>query len=394
MSAVGRALRQLRAILGKEIVEGLRDRRSLLTALLFPLLGPMSVGVVIAQIADTVSSPAPVELAVVGAENAPELMTWLREHGVSPLPPPDDPERAVREGKVPVIVRVPDDYRERFAGTRPAVVEVIQDSSRPEGRGDVGRVRALLEGYSAQVGNLRLLARGVSPEVAVALTVDAVDTATPERQASAFLDLVEMMILLSAFFCNMYVAIDTTAGERERRSMESLLVNPVPRGVVVLGKWLATSVFGAAGVGVTILATGVVLARAPLEDIGARVDTSVAMGLAVFGVTVPLLLFAAAFQVMLCSFARSFKEAQTWVSLSSLVGTLPGMILTFQPFARAPWMLAVPVLSQQLLAGALARGEAVGVGEQALAAGGTLLLAAVCLAVTVWLFRREGITAR
>lgn len=391
---MSRWLRQLGAIYGKELVEGLRDRRSLLTALLFPLMGPLSVGAVIAQVADRVSRPEAVEVAVAGAENAPELMRFLEENGVKVREAPPDAERAVREGEVTVVVRVPADFADRLAETRPAVVEVIQDSSRPEGSGDVRRVRGLLQGWSGQIGNLRLLARGVSPEVVDAVTVDDVDTATPEKQASAFLELVDMMILLSAFFCNMYVAIDTTAGERERRSMEALLMNPVPRTVVVLAKWLATASFGAAGVGITVLATGAALALSPLEDIGARVDTSLGMGVVVFATTIPLLLFAAAFQVMLCSFSRSFKEAQTWVSLSSLVGTLPGMILTFQPFARAPWMMAVPVLAQQLLTGALARGERVRLLEQALAAGGTLLAAGVCVAVTVALFRRETITSR
>lgn len=192
----------------------------------------------------------------------------------------------------------------------------------------------------------------------------------------------------------MYVAIDTTAGERERRSMEPLLITPAPRLGLVVGKVLAAATFGAAGVALTIVATGVALALAPLEQIGARVDVSPLMGLVVFGTTAPLVLFAASFQVLLASFARSFKEAQTLVSVSALLGMIPGMMLTLSPFGREAWMMAVPVLSQQLLTGALARGEYVPALHQLAAAGTTLGAAGLCALATVALFRREAITAR
>lgn len=387
-------LRQLRAVYGKEVLEGVRDRRSLLTALVFPMLGPLTVGLLISQIAGTVSRPAPVDLPIVGAENAPGLVAWLEDRRVNVVPAPEDPERSVRQGEHPVVLRIPADYAERFSSLEPAIVEVVQDSSRHEAHGDIRRVERLLGGYSSEVGRLRLLARGVSPDISEALLVDGVDVSTPEGSAAAFVEMVDMMVLLAAFFCNMYIAIDTTAGERERRSMEPLLLNPVPRTVLVVGKWLAGATFGGAGVVVTIFATGAALARAPLEEIGARVDLSLAMGLAVFGVTVPLLLFAAALQIMVCSFARSFKEAQTLVSLTALLGMAPGMILTLNPFGREPWMMGVPVLAQQIMAGALARGEAIPIAQQALAVASTVGSALVFVAVTVALFRREQITSR
>ena len=392
MSAAYSTWRQVGVIVRKELLDGVRDRRSLVTALLFPLMAPLGVGLLVTQIARSAGGEGDLRLPIQGREHAPMLVGFLEEHGVDVEDAPADAEAAIRSGEETVVLRIPADFAEDFRSGRPATVEIIRDSSRPEGHALARRTKAAVEAWSGQIGALRLLARGISPDVARPVATDEVDVATPETTAAMLLAVVNMTILLAAFFCNMYVAIDTSAGERERRSLEALLLNPVPRHALVFAKWTATAIFGAAGVALTVMASGLALARAPLERIGANIDVTVGLGLTVLAVVLPVSLFAAALQLGAASFARSFKEAQTWLSLTALIGTVPGMVLALHPVRGDTWMMAVPVLGQQLILDALVRGAVIPVLHQGLAAGSTLGVGGLCLAGTVWLYTREGMT--
>jgi len=388
-------LSRLAAVFQKEVLDGVRDRRSMLTALLYPLMAPLTLGMLFSQLAQVEGTEAPpLSIPVIGAENAPTLVDYLRQHDVTIEPAPEDPEAAVLSGKEAVILRIPIDFKERFNAGKPAIVEVIEDGSRVEQVASVRRLKGVLGGWSGSIGAARLAARGVAPDLGRVLDVDDVDLSTPKTQAGRLLEMVQMLVLFAAFICNVYVAIDTTAGERERRSMESLLINPVPRWAIVVGKWLATCLFGAAGVALTILATGVAVAFAPMEKIGLSIQANVPLGVDLFLTVLPVVFLAGSFQILVTSFARSFKEAQTWVSFSSLLATLPGMVLMLHPFGKEPWMTCVPVLAQELIMGAIMRGDPVTGLDVGTSLVSSAALTAVFLAMTVGLFKREGITAR
>lgn len=189
----------------------------------------------------------------------------------------------------------------------------------------------------------------------------------------------------------MNVAIDTTAGERERGSLEPLLVQAVPRIGLVTGKWLAAAAFNLLAVVLTLLFTFLVLRWDRLEQLDVPVALSAGDALRLLGLLLPLVLLIPALQMLIALFARSFKEAQTQMSLLLFVPMIPGLLLSLQTLKIEPWMRTVPILAEQVLIGDLLRGQAVAPGVQALAAITTLAATALCIAVTTRLLRHERI---
>jgi sodium transport system permease protein len=209
--------------------------------------------------------------------------------------------------------------------------------------------------------------------------VEAVDLSTPERLAASILNMIPIFLVMACFIGGLNVAIDTMAGERERGSLESLLLNPVERGTLVLGKWLATTVFSCVTVVVVAVAFTVIAKRIPLQDLGVKVRLEPATALAMLGAVLPMALLSSAAQMLVSTFARSYKEAQTYLQLLMMLPTLPGMVLALSPIQSQMWMYGVPVLGQQLLVSELMRGESLGVLPFVLSTVGCLALTALCL---------------
>ena len=228
-------------VLRKELRDHLRDRRSLVSALVMPLMGPLTFLAMFTALASTMRSDKALEIPVVGRTRAPNLLAFLERSGAQIVDGPADPERAVRDGEMDLVLVIPEDYGKESAQGRSATVELVVDNSRNRTRVSVRRAQLLLQAYTRTMGSLRLLARGVSPQVAAPLQVAERDVATPERQAAQLLSMIPLFLLVAAFAGSMNVAIDATAGERERQSLEPLLLNPVPRLALAAGKWLAAN---------------------------------------------------------------------------------------------------------------------------------------------------------
>lgn len=374
----------------KEVTDNLRDRRTLLGSLVYPLLGPVLLTTLLIVLGNTISGATenPLRLPVGGAEYAPELMSFLRQSNVEIVVAPADPERAVREGEEEVVLIVPEEYEQLLRAGRPAPVRLVLDDSRQSSIGSVQRARLLLERYSLRLGSLRLLARGVSPSVASALAVEEQDVATPQSQAANLLSMAPYFIIFSIFLGGMYLAIDTTTGERERGSLEPLLINPVSRGALVLGKLGATLLFTCISVVETLLGFGLLLNLAPLE-IAVSLDPWVLV--TIFFITLPMMLLAAALQLIIASFTHSFKEAQNYLSVAMLVPALPGMFLAFVPVRPALWMMLIPTFGQQLLINLVMRGSAVNPVHAAVSAGVTMVVGVILAGVAVKLYDREQV---
>lgn len=381
----------LKAVVRKELRDALRDRRSLLSALLYPLLGPLMIFVMFSYIADTHTEDRPLKLAVIGQENAPTLIRYLEGQDVEIEDPPADPMAAVRDGELDVVLEIPADFGEQFRAARPARVRLILDDSSAASKTSIKRTERLLLAYGQGVGALRLLARGVDPSMANAIVIQDVDLATPQKEAASLLGMLPMFVLLAGFIGGMYVATDATAGERERGSLEPLLCNPVSRRTLVVGKWLAATAFAAVSIVLTLIMTLLALTFVSLDELGLVLDLGPVEAAGVLAATVPIALFAAAAQLLIATFARTFKEAQTYLSLMMLVPMVPGMVMSIKPIHSALWMMPIPLFGQQVLLMDVLRGEPTGVLEFALAGLSAALLAVVCLSINARLFEREKI---
>jgi sodium transport system permease protein len=235
------------------------------------------------------------------------------------------------------------------------------------------------------------MVRGISPEVASPLELEELDLSTPEKLAANLLTVVPLFLMLAALVGGMNVAIDTTAGERERGSLEALLLNPVPRRSLVLGKWLATSLASLAVATVTLAGFMITVRFLPLEELGMKVLLGPYEALVMWASIAPLALFGAGLQMLIATFARSFKEAQTYLNLLNLLPMAPSMFLMFQPGRSAFWMLPLPTLAQVGTVVDVMRGELVPAWHLGVILLSSLAYTALCLVALVRLLTREKI---
>lgn len=379
------------AIFRKELKDHLRDRRSILSGLIMPVLGPLLLLLMFTLMASWMREDRPLLVPVAGGQNAPNLIAFLQRAGAIVETAPADYEAQVREGKLDLALAVPDDYGKEFGAGRSAPVQLIADSSRNKSRPQVLRARRLLEVYVRRMSALRMIARGVSPTLVAPLDLTDVDLATPEKTAANVLSVIPLFLLMAVFVGGLHLAIDATAGERERGSLEALLVNPVSRGAVVVGKWLAVVAATVAAVLISLAGFKLAIARVPLQDLGVKFHLGLPEALGLLAACLPLCLFAAALQMTLALFARTFKEAQTYLSLLMLVPILPATFLSLQPIKSTLWAMLVPVLGQTLLMSDVLRGERAPAGWFALAALATGACVAALLAWAARLLRSEKI---
>lgn len=382
-------------IFQKEMLDNLRDRRTISSTLFGTLLGPLIILmmiIILGQVFFKDQDETPLKLPVMGAEHAPNLIAFLKQQNVEIVPAPADPQTAVRNGDEAVVLIIPASYGEEFAAGRPAAVQLVEDSSRTSASVSVERTRNLLNAYSRQIAVLRLVVRGVSPSVIQPLAVQRLDVATPQSQVLFFLNTLPYFLMFALFSGGAGVIIDSTAGERERGSLEPLLINPAARHEVVLGKLLAALPFSAFTLLVSLAAYAAIFNLVPLEEfIGLRLSIDVLALVNIFIVCLPMVVLAAALQMIIATFARNYKEAQTYVGFLPLVPALPGIGLAFLPVKPELWTMLIPTFGQQILINQFMRGEPVSAFNVAVSALVTLALAAVLIAVAIRLYQREQI---
>lgn len=342
--------RQMTIVMRKELKDSLRDRRALFSIAFSIVVGPVLIGFMMNRIADRQRESENVEIPVVGQQHAPAFVDWLRQQaGVNVVAGPHRPEQAVRDRLHDVVVVITDDYAEKFRTSRPATVRVVADTSRNAARPTLERVRRLLARYSSEVGALRLISRGVSPAGVTPLKLEEIEISTAQQRAAQVLSFIPMFIILAAFVGGMSIATDSTAGERERGSLEALLVNPAPRMAIVAGKCIAAGLIAMTAVVLTTTLAANIPRFLPLQDMGIRFRIGGDEFLGVLAAMLPMCLFSAALQAAVSTLARSFKEAQSYMGVLVLLPMLPGMISAVSTIGQEPWMYLVPVLGQHVL---------------------------------------------
>ena len=383
---------QMLVVTRKELRDAFRDRRAIYSVLFGSLFGPLLVAVMFNAIADRQREVEEVTLPIVGMEHAPALVEWLRQQsGVTVVSGPADAEAAVRDRREDVVVVVPEDYARKFRASRPVEIQVVSDGSRTASRPKVQRVRTLLQRYSGEVAALRLIGRGVSPAVVTPIQIEEREVSSAQQRAAVILNFIPLFIVLASFTGGMQIATDSTAGERERGSLEPLLVNPAPRVVIAGGKWLAAALSAALSVVITTTLCVIMLQWIPLQELGIRFRFGQEQVTWLLAAVLPLCLVSSAIQTYLSTFARSFKEAQTYMGYLMMVPTLPGVLSSVYPITSQPWMYPVPILGQHVLASDVLGGKTPAPLMFALAAITAVATAAVLVQLTTRLLRRERI---
>jgi sodium transport system permease protein len=343
-------MKALAIVWKKELLELVRDRRTLALTLLFgPLLGPL-LFLGLATIGESKAKEQmekPLAVAIAGAERAPNLVAWLAAQGIS-RKEVADPDAAIRAQDEDVYLRIGDDFAEAWRAGKPALVEVVHDSTRRDAEIPVRRLEGLLARYSQQVGSLRLLARGINPGVAAPMAVSRKDLSTPEaRSAGLAAMMLPYLLILGAFIGSLQLVLDTTAGERERQSLEPLLATPARRGAIVSGKIAAACSVGIVALVLTLLAFRIGAAFAP----GAAKQLAVGFHemLLILAVLLPMVFLGGALLTYIAAGAKSVKEAQSYTSVLILLPMVPTIVLMVSPVKNQLWMFAVPFLAQNQL---------------------------------------------
>jgi sodium transport system permease protein len=386
----------IRTVMQKELRESLRDRRTLVNSLLIgPVLAPLFFILVLklALSRSVATQDELVPVTVVNAAGAPNLVQQLRESGLDVVLR-EGTEAEIRawitaENEL-VVLSVPEAFGERFAAGRPAPVQLYSDGSDSTAGKRAARVAGAVMGYSARVASLRLQARGISPAVVQPVVLDDVDVSTPSTRATLLLGMLSYVILLATLMGGLYLAIDATAGERERGSLESLLTLPVRREHLIYGKILATTVMMLVALGFVAASIAVSLKAVPLETFGMTANFGPGTVWRVFLAVAPFALVAAALLTVVASFTRTYKEAQSWLGIVLLVPTVPiaiASVLSVQPQAA---LMLVPSLSQHLLIQGLIRGDPLPGAWAALAAATCLALGVALAWLAGRLYRREA----
>lgn len=381
---------QLFVIFRKELTDHRRDRRALFSASFGVVLGPLLIALMLTQIAKDQTAAQDISIPIAGAVHAPSLVDWLgQQAGVSIEEAPEDAEAAVRAGALDFAVIVSADFQDDFSQAKPAEVKLVYDGSETKLRAKIERIRRLLNGYSSTMGALRLMARGVSPSIARPIALREVEVSSAQQRAARILGILPMMILLAAFGASMGAASDATAGERERGSLEALLMNPVSPAAVIGGKWMAAAVFSVVGSMASLWLSAYAVDAIPLQDLGLRFRLETWQLALCMGILLPAALLAPALQMLVCSFSKTLKEAQPYLGLLTMTAMAPGLIAAVYGVDDAPWMLAAPFFSQtKLLANVLA-GQVPETWEIAFSAVLTLVATSGCVYFMSRLLRSE-----
>ncbi len=409
-------LRNIFTVFRKELRDLLRDRRTVKSMIVVPLLlmpGLMLTTLTIANKVINRARSTPPTVVIVGGEDSPKIRAALATHHRFRVveASPDWKER-IADKKVRAAVELPPGFDAAIANAEPTRVTIYNYEGEMRSGFAVGELRRFFTDYREQVIGERLAARGIPPVVVKPFDISTRNVAPPEKVGgNAFGGMIPYFFLLLSFTGAMYPAMDLTAGEKERGTMEAILCSPVPRIDLVLGKFLMVLTASLATVACSLTSGAVTLAVAgaalgmgsgmpagPLPPgapaMGSSMPSIDPLGLvASVCMVIPMAVLFAAVQFTISLFAKSFKEAQSYVSplvvviiLPAVIGMLPGVELNSR-LALVP-ILNVSLVSKELVSG-IWHWDMI-----ALIFGSTCLYAAGALALAVRMFNREDVIFR
>ena len=383
-------------VLRKEVIDNLRDRRTLTTIAFSVIVGPLLMFGFLWFAEKTAKEETdlviaePIALAVVGQDLAPNLIRWLQQNNFSIEAAPSDPEQAVRDGSLRMVLKIDQTFASAMEAGASAPVLLIHDSSI-SGLEKIAyqSLRNALQQYSAKISSMRLQARGVHPQIMRAVSINVSDVATPESRNAQILTMLPYLIIIFIMAGGMYLAIDTTAGERENGSLEPLLTQPVNRSTVLLAKLAATVVFSSLTFLLVLFGLALSFNTLPIESLS--ISLSVGKILKIFIFCLPFVFVGCALMVLVASFTKSYKEAQSYLGMVMLIPSLPLILLAFlspEPAASNMW---IPSLSQGLIIIETLKGESIALSLIGLSMLASTALAAVLAAISIKLYQRERI---
>jgi sodium transport system permease protein len=362
----------------KELVDALRDRRTLLVVLLSSVaIGPIVLIALSALVAGIEQRAEERTVVVVGIEHAPTLKNFFERQTYTIKAAPAEYEKQLVSQQLgdPVLV-IGKDFEAELARGEPPLVEIVSSSSNQRAGQSVNRLARLLRGFSSEQSVLRLAWRGVAPATLEVIDVQERDLANPQSRAAQLTGMLPFFIMMAVLYGALNAALDTTAGERERGSLEPLLMNPASRRDIVIGKWGAVAAVGMLIAVLSCLSFLPAQSFLHSETLAAMFQFGWREAALFLALLAPLAAALAAVMMAIAIRCKSFKEAQANNTVVILGVSLLPMFTLFNQSGEAPWHLWTPALGQVTLMNRVLKGEA-------LAPLDVLIPLAVCAAITV-----------
>ncbi|WP_281214177.1 ABC transporter permease [Shewanella insulae] len=348
----------------KELTDAARDKRSVMAGLYYAIGAPLMMCGMFMILIGQITSPEALNITITHGERAPDLVKYLASNEIS------QGDKADRK-EIELIISP--DYAANMAKSQAAEIVLIADNSNEKLQASIRRLEKALQEYSAEMGSLRLIARGIDPKVMQPIKVKVEDQATSDSKGGMILGVAIFMMVYAVFISGMNLAIDTSAGERERNSLALLLSHPVSTRNIVLAKVAAVTIFAMLGLILTLVISKVAYGFVPWQELGFSVNINVDFILLMLAIGLPIALMAAALQLFVSFMAKSFKEAQSYLTIVLIV---PMMLSMAASYNIAPDTLQwLPVSGQMQALIAFIKGKELPMMQLALSSAITFIIA-------------------
>ncbi|MEM5549556.1 ABC transporter permease subunit [Pseudoalteromonas sp. NEC-BIFX-2020_002] len=313
----------LKVLYKKEVMDASRDKRSVMAGLYYAIGAPLGICILFTLLLQQLASPDALKITIENSLSAPNLVAHLKNNDIAMGT--DNTDSKLK----PIILQISDDYQNNMREGRPATVTLIADKSDDKLRKHIQRVEKTLALYNSEVASLRLITRGVDPQLMRVLAVEVNDQATPDSKGGMFLGIATLSMILTVFYAAMNLAIDTSAGERERNSLSLLLSHPLSSLHIVLAKSAAIATFSMLGLAIILVVSKFSYGMVPWQQLGFSVTITPSFMLFCAVVCLPIAFMSASLQVFVSFTAKSFKEAQSYVTMVLFIPMALSMVTTY-----------------------------------------------------------------
>lgn len=381
------------SVFRKEMTDHLRDRRSILVSLIYPLLGPLLLGmmflVVGTGMGTQVHDRAQLNVPTVNPQSAPDLVRFLENRGATIQNVSVDPRGFVSEGRGAFVLILPESPG--TSGHSPLPIRLISNPSNYNGIVATSRLLEHLNEYQRERVRERLDAAGISADTLNVINLTQENIGRAIGPAVLLLSMIPPLLLFNLFTGGVHVALDSLSGERERGSFEALMVNPVTREQVLSGKLGAVAAFTLMALAVQTVAFAIILNYVPAEALGLIAPPDLSRLAVVVSLCLPLVFLAASMQLLISATTRSVKEAQIYLGLLPMVPGSAGIALALTPVSAGPLLAAIPMFGQTVVMGRIFRNEVIDFAFVGITVVSTLVATGLLLYVGFRLFQREEI---
>lgn len=357
-------IKTVQTIFRKELTDTLRDRRTLIFMLLVPIA---AIPLLLMLISELMTSRIAEEMerkSVVtaqGMEFLPDdLRSELETAGNFTIAPDSTSDltaliKMVQSGKSDALLVIPKSFDKAIALESTTEIEIFFDKAEMRSEFTVDKLESVLSSYKDRTVSARLKQREISEEVVKPFEIISRNVATAKKMVGEGIGaMLPYLIIFMCFTGAVYPAIDLAAGEKERGTLETLLVSPASRGEFVLGKYFV------------ILTTGIVAALLALASLtysmkymvggvmsltteSLQLEFDVSTVILVLMIVLPMAGIFAALMLSISIFARSFKEASSYVSVMTMIIVLPAVV-SLLPGSELDYTMAlIPIVNVNLI---------------------------------------------